>query len=233
MQALGVTSPALFGPIRPVLNACQFSPAFHASSCEEGDAMTNGTRRSVAAAMMVTALVTVDRAEAAANSSAAAPDASAPMARVRPIDRPIGALIRDAAEKSPTFRGLLDAIEASDGIVYIRTGRCARDSVQACLEHRVIIAGRSRILQIHVNPDRPGDDVMGSLGHELRHAIEVLNDPAVDNNLAIMTFYREHGIPMKGVLETEAAMEAGFAVRRELRAHRRTQEGAPAQRSPR
>src|SRR5262245_23215016 len=46
--------------------------------------------------------------------------------RIRTDSPVIGMLIRDASERSETFRELVAAIDASDGIVYVRIGTCGR-----------------------------------------------------------------------------------------------------------
>ena len=54
---------------------------------------------------------------------------------------------------------------------------------------------------------------MGLIGHELRHAIEVLSDPAVTSGHALSNFYSRHGSrSAEGRFETQAAIEAGTAV---------------------
>ena len=75
-----------------------------------------------------------------------------------------------------TFGELVETVNATDGIVYVKEGICGRGA-RACLKHQVIIAGPNRVLHILVDPHRPDWDLMGALGHELRHAIEVLSDP--------------------------------------------------------
>jgi hypothetical protein len=46
--------------------------------------------------------------------------------------------------------------------------------------------------------------------------VEVLSDPAITNDAAVLAFYRRYGVRMRGVLETRAAIDAGDAVRNEL-----------------
>jgi hypothetical protein len=134
--------------------------------------------------------------------------------RIRTDSPVLGTLIRDASERSQTFRELVAAIDASDGIVYVRVGSCGR--LRACLLHRVGFAGPYRVLTILVDPQRPDVTLMGAIGHELRHAVEVLSDPAITNDAAVLAFYRRYGVRMRGVLETRAAIDAGDAVRNEL-----------------
>jgi hypothetical protein len=92
--------------------------------------------------------------------------------RIRTDSPVLRTLVRDASKRSQTFRELVAAIDASDGIVYVRVGACGR--LRACLLHRVGCAGRYRVLTILVDLKRPDVNLMGALGHELRHAVEVL-----------------------------------------------------------
>ena len=102
----------------------------------------------------------------------------APGARVRGASPRVAALILEAAAHSDTFRQLVDQIGKTDGIVLIREGRCGL-GVRACLLHAITIAGPNRMLFILVDA-RPSDcDLMGSIGHELQHAVEVLSDRQV------------------------------------------------------
>lgn len=86
-----------------------------------------------------------------------------------------------------TLRGLVQVIDASDGIVYVESGECGH-GVRACLVG-VTAAGEDRILWIKVDTGKEGWDLMGSIGHELRHAVEVLGNPKVTSNAAMYFFY--------------------------------------------
>jgi len=57
---------------------------------------------------------------------------SSPLPRIRHVNPVIAAAIARGIERSATFRRLAEAIESTDGIVYITEGRCGR-SVNACL----------------------------------------------------------------------------------------------------
>lgn len=115
-------------------------------------------------------------------------------------------LIRDGAERSATVRGLLSAVAMTYGIVYITPARCGR--VRACLLHRINMAGPHRVLHILIDPLLHDDDVIVALAHELQHAVEVLSDPRITTDAAILAYYRAHGIEMHDVLETRA-IQAG------------------------
>ena len=65
-------------------------------------------------------------------------------------------------------------------------------------------------------------DLMGLIGHELQHAIEVLGDRTVTSNAAMFFFYRRIGKPHPKhfAFETDAAIALGEAVRTEARKYR-------------
>ena len=96
-------------------------------------------------------------------------------------------------------RGLIETINASEGIVYVEKGQCQRGA-RACLVS-VTSGGGHRFLRVHVNTGEADWDLMGSIGHELRHTIEV-------------------GGFLKP-FETDAAVETGAAVRAEVQKYRR------------
>ena len=125
-------------------------------------------------------------------------------------------LIQEATERSATFRALVETINASDGIVYVNQGDCGH-GVRACLA-TVVAAGPNRILRIQVDTRKADWDLMGSIGHELRHAVEVLGDPTVTSNATMYFFYSRTGRrDASNSFETKAAVEAGRAVRSEVR----------------
>ena len=82
--------------------------------------------------------------------------------------------IAQGVERSPTFRRLVESIDATDGLVYVAEGVCLYGA-RACLPTSVVIAGPYRILRILVNPRRaPRCELVEVIGHELQNAVEVL-----------------------------------------------------------
>lgn len=138
--------------------------------------------------------------------------------RVRSASARLSALIDDGAARSKTFANLITEIEATDGIVYIEEGDC-RHGVAACLEWRVTLAGAYRMLFVRIASDRAADKVIASIGHELQHALEVLQNRSLRRNSDIVLFYHTPGtigwVPRAA--ETPAATTAGHTVSRELR----------------
>ena len=135
--------------------------------------------------------------------------------RVRSSNARIVALIQQAQTGSATFSRIVETIDNSDGLVYVEEGRCGH-GVRACLVLKVVVGGPHRFLRIHVDMRRGDSDLMESIGHELRHAIEVLSDPTNTSDAAVFFFYHRAAIREKGVFETDAAVAAGAAVRREI-----------------
>jgi hypothetical protein len=137
-------------------------------------------------------------------------------ARVRSASPRVAAVIIEAAAQSKTFRGLVDQIGTTDGIVYVAEGECGH-GVGACLVLSMTIAGSNRMLRILVDPRMSGHDLMGFVGHELQHAVEVLSNRGVRSSDAMYLFYKTTCYECTRRFETDAAIRAGNAVRDELR----------------
>ena len=126
------------------------------------------------------------------------------------------AVIIEAAAQSKTFRGLVDQIGTTDGIVYVAEGQCGH-GVRACLLDTMTMAGPNRVLRILVDPRKSDRDLMGFVGHELQHAVEVLSNRGVRSYNAMILFFKTTCYECGSRFETDAAIRAGNAVRDELR----------------
>jgi hypothetical protein len=137
--------------------------------------------------------------------------------RVRSSNASLTALIARVTEQSATFRELIDAINTSDGIVYVEAGECGHD-VTACLVG-VTRAGAYRMPWIKVDQDKRECDFIASIGHELQHAVEILSDSDARSGAGMFLYYLRMGRGRNGpiVFETTAAADAGIAVRSEIR----------------
>jgi hypothetical protein len=140
------------------------------------------------------------------------------LVRVRAESPEVAALLGRASATSATFRRLMAAIDGTDGLVYIDDGTCGH-GVRACLVLHVQVAGSFRILHIRVDARQIDCGVMGSIGHELQHAIEILSDPHVTSGAAAYLFFDriagQRTGQDKGTFETAAADRAGVDVRDE------------------
>jgi hypothetical protein len=147
---------------------------------------------------------------------ATAPGSPGPVVpRLRTMDGALAAIATQAIARSATFRQLVQAISRTDGIVYVEHGRCGH-GVRACLL-AVMTAGANRVVRVRVAANKIDWDLMGSIGHELQHAVEVLGNPAVTSTAAMHVHYGHEGYRVGNVFETAAAVQAGNNVRAEVR----------------
>jgi hypothetical protein len=140
-------------------------------------------------------------------------------AHVRSTTPAIARLLSEGSARSGTFRQLVAMIERTDGIVYVEPGVC-RHGVRACMSLSITPAGGYRILRVLVNLATNVIELMATIGHELRHALEILADPGVRTSHQAYMYYLREAPTVLEAFETPAAIEAGIAVRRELVARR-------------
>lgn len=139
--------------------------------------------------------------------------------RLRPQDSRIKDALREGSARSATFRALLDRVELGDVIVYVATDRQIKSSLSGMLTW-MTQAGGYRYVRASINPDQSFDQVIATIGHELRHAIEVIEDPSVTSEKTLVQLYKRIGqhtntsTPTRW--ETVAAQQTGTQVRREL-----------------
>ena len=141
------------------------------------------------------------------------------MPRVRSEDPLIAQLIADAVVLSATFRGLVAEIDATNGIVYVEPGRCGRGE-QACLVHSLQLAGPHRILRVLVSTRRDRRGLIGAIGHELHHALEVLQQPKITTTQAMFFHFFGASMSITNRFETAGAVEAGGWIEDEIRDER-------------
>jgi hypothetical protein len=86
----------------------------------------------------------------------------------------------------------------------------------------MVLNGSNRIMRVIIDRKRLDSDLelLGAIGHELQHVIEVLTEqPAITDGTKMFFFYRRHAPTAGDRFETAAATAAGSAVRIELRGH--------------
>jgi hypothetical protein len=181
-------------------------------------ACRNNRRNSAAVRLVILAATIACTAIAATSASAA--DAS----RVRSSDAAVRSLLREGADRSATFSTLIDAIEHSNGIVYVEFGYCAFGHLNGCVLPLIASPHGDRYLRILVTPDksrRSHDQLLALIAHELRHALEVFEHVEVVDVPTMNALYKRIGTPETGGLsgyETSAARAAGDHALNELMA---------------
>ena len=138
--------------------------------------------------------------------------------RIRPQDARSTQLLRDGMARSDTFRALVERLEASNVFVYVSVSPLIKSRLAGQLNW-MTQAGPYRYLRATLSPDQGTDQQIATLGHELQHAVEVLDDEMVVCEKSMVAMYRRIGEPSRvanSSWETVAAQETGYRVRREL-----------------
>jgi hypothetical protein len=145
--------------------------------------------------------------------------------RLKLLDRTAYALARAGCQGSATFQGLVRRIEELRGFVYVTSTVKLPPTTRGLLQHRIqLTPDGSRCLWIVVKRDRLAIDLVGVLGHELQHAIEVLEHPDVRSSDDIERLFRDQRPANNGqIFETDAALAAGDRVVSELAKRQRWQ----------
>jgi hypothetical protein len=146
--------------------------------------------------------------------------AQAPIPHLRPETSGLRSLTTRAAERSPIVRELIDQLDQSSVIVYLRHrvfGPVAVDGQIGLLS----ASSTHRFLVIELGCDRSELTQMATLAHELHHALEIAGEPSVVDIPSLMRFYRRVGsalqpIGIKMTFETQGAADTGARVRHEL-----------------
>jgi hypothetical protein len=141
-------------------------------------------------------------------------------AQVRPLTCRTAALMIDGMARSATLCREIDRIGELNGIVYIKDAYYVdprtKRVLSGALSHEITMAGAHRVLHLTVAPES-GDRPLVTLGHELQHAIEVLEAEDVTTEGAVDRLFERIGARVGGsVMETETAVDVGRAVAREL-----------------
>ena len=145
------------------------------------------------------------------------PAAAAP-SHIRTTSAALRTLIAAGIERSPTFRALVDQLEASDVVVYVDF----RTFNERGLGGQILFvgaAGGRRYVQVFVAPLQDLD-CLAILGHELRHAVEIASAPSVVDSASMARCYERIGYhvpPHANRFDTSNAVESGRRVLYEAR----------------
>ena len=138
---------------------------------------------------------------------------------VRAIDPVIHALVEQGITRSATFRRLYARLADSDLIVHLERG--PHPWLAAGFNQFVVNAGVRRFLRITLNIAQANDEAVALLGHELQHAVELAEQPDVNDIAGYERLYRRIGYRScardQRCYDTAAAVAAGHVILRELR----------------
>ena len=144
---------------------------------------------------------------------------------LRPLDAELAQTLAQLHAVSPGTRDLVDRLERSDLLIHIvAMGPIGADRGKLAGTTRFVVAtGGRRLLRITVDERLPADLRAAALAHELQHAVEVANAPAVVDLESFGALYREHGYESGGdsqanCFDTPQAVRVGAQVLEEFRA---------------
>ncbi|HEY2433225.1 MAG TPA: hypothetical protein VGI12_11180 [Vicinamibacterales bacterium] len=158
----------------------------------------------------------------AATSHATACETALPD-HVRILDCRLAAAVADGAARSPILKDLLERVERTDGLVFVTQPPMVGPATRLLggLSHNVSTAGRYRVLRIFFSA-RVDDHGVAVVGHELRHALELLELSTARSRAEVDELFDRLGWRSgTDVVETQAAVDAGYAIERELTAAKR------------
>jgi hypothetical protein len=138
---------------------------------------------------------------------------------LRTEDRRLAAALMRGRDESPTFRAIVDRLDASDLIVYVSRG-ALRGETSASTQ-LLTTTGGYRYVRVTLELDPDSDVGVAMLGHELRHALELADAPWVVDEGAVLSLYKKIGYAscMRATpcYDTQDAVDAGRQVLAELR----------------
>ena len=144
------------------------------------------------------------------------------MPRVRAASPFIRLLIASGIERSPTFRAIVDRLEASDLIVEVQ---CGHFSGSLLAGRTVLLSARPHVRYVLVEVGCPVSSVpaLSTIGHELRHALEIASARWVVDGERLAEHYTQIGYQNRGSktssygqFETADALDAGERIHHEL-----------------
>lgn len=149
----------------------------------------------------------------------AVPAVADPSTRVRASHPRLAHLLLAGEQRSATFRDLIARLQVSDVIVHLESappGHPLDGGMQF-----VGAIGLARYVRVTLRTDLQAEALMALIGHELRHAVEVAENPEIRDEVSFRGYYEERGRPShRGrnvTYDTRAAVEAGQRVAVELR----------------
>jgi hypothetical protein len=133
-------------------------------------------------------------------------------------------LVAEGHDRSATFRGLVNDLDASGWLVFIQPGRCPEKAAIACLLHVVGAFDGAPYVRVLVDyKHRHPNNVIATIAHELQHAREVAQAPDVKDGATMRALFERIGTVRARsatavAYETEAARRIGEQVLHELTA---------------
>ena len=137
---------------------------------------------------------------------------------IRISDTRLAALLAEGVRRSPTLRSVVEGIEAGDVIVFVQTVRWLPRELMGVVTG---IGASPPYRYLHIMLKTQSSDLLlASLGHELRHVLEVVEAPGVSDDRSLLALYQHIGRPTNAAQsswDTAEARWTGDQVLRELK----------------
>lgn len=156
----------------------------------------------------------------AAAPMATAADLSSAVMQVRTNEPDLAVLIAEALQRSPSFRLLVERLNASDVIVYVRSSRDLPRGVDGHLTVMGVAGGR-RYVVVSLDWGRSRLRLTATLGHELQHAVEIAERQDIVDHSTMVQAYETFGAegawrPKGRSFDTPAAIRTGDRIWKEM-----------------
>lgn len=138
---------------------------------------------------------------------------------LRPLNPAGAALIADSNERSATVRELVKTLDASDLIVYVRVLPTVPGGPESTIS-LMSMSKMARFVSVVVSADCDFERQIELLAHELEHAREIADHPAVTTDVqfqAMLAVLGWRDASRGRGYETSAATETERKVRRDVR----------------
>jgi len=140
--------------------------------------------------------------------------------RVRPLDASLTVIVDAGSHRSNTFHALVERLEAGDVVVYLQHAQLP-SGLQGRLTFLTEAAGL-RYVMVEVTRDLDVPRLIAIVGHELQHAVEILEQPQIVSQATFASAYQRTGFKRRHFadgavgFDTHAAVDVGRQVWREL-----------------
>jgi hypothetical protein len=143
---------------------------------------------------------------------------SSPECHVRGTEAWIATTLQKGVARSATFRRLIVTLDASDVIVHVQR-LLLRNSLHGFLSSRLVTGGNYRYLRIGVIWRGNETLLIGTMAHELQHAIEVARTPDVRTMAEVLKLFDRSSFPcgVGDCNETSEALHVQDAVIEDLK----------------
>jgi hypothetical protein len=137
--------------------------------------------------------------------------------RVRAMDPRAERLLAEGMRRSRTFASLMSSVQKTDVIVYVEVTRQLPARIGGRLLFQALTQ-HERYLRVQILESLRPHQAIEVLAHELRHVLEVADEPSVVDEAGLAALYRRIGYPSvgHGGYDTNAARLTSHVVRREL-----------------